>query len=333
MRQLESFLVIPVTHLCVSEYRYYAISVNSFKPHYNSSILVVGTEDHTMVKLIVTHSVKIIADNVITYLIPNEEYSFTIHRLQTVYIGSPRDLTGSKIVTNKEVSVFSGHQYGYILNSQSSYIMKQILPTVLWGKVHYVMPLKYTSGGYAIKIVASDYCLLEVHCNSSSDSITLNNGEFIVKEFSNNEACTIKSTSEVLVAQFYLGIHDSYYYDSVIMALVSPTQHYCSRFKLSVDRYDQNYIYIIVIPQYFQTDEIYLLTHNDNISLSTQVWVPIRVKGVIEAYATQVNVTNLYGIDEIFHTNEKALMTVMLYGFGIKGSYGTGISNYINTGT
>ena len=327
---LEIFYVIPVTHLCVSEYKYYVLSVDSSLSHpFNSSVLVVGTEDNTIIKLTVTQPVTIIADNVITNLIPYKESSFTINRMQTVYFGSPKDLTGSKIITNKEVSVFSGHPYGQLLKLTPSYLIKQIPPTVLWGKVHYVMPLNPTSGGYAIKIVASDNCLLEFHCNSSSLHITLNNGGYIFKEFSNTESCAIKSTSKVLVAQFSLRVHTYNHYGSVqLMALVSPAKHYYSRFNFSF--YYFNHIYVIVMPQYYQPDKIYLLTNEDNTTLDTQVWVPISVEGIIEAYATQVNITHVYGMFEIFHANETALMTVMLYGSGIfQGIYGTGIPNHI----
>ena len=328
-RGLERFIVIPVTRLCVSEYVYYAISANSTSLHYNSSVLVVGTEDNTRIKVTVTQSVKIIADHVITNLVPYKEYSFTINRFQTVYFGSTGDLTGSKFVTNKEVSVFSGHQYGNVLHSPSSHMMKQVTPTFLWEKVHYVMPFKYTTESYAIKIVASDYCVLKFSCNSFSSNFTLNDGEYMVEEFLNNESCVIKSTAKVLITQFFLGT--SYNYDSVIMTLIPPIKHYYNRFKFLLDGYNQhNYVNVLVLPEYYQPDKIYLVTSNGNTSLDTQVWVPINIDGIIEAYATHINVT--YHVVEIFHTTGTALMSVMLYGAEIEASYGIGIPNYISKG-
>ena len=98
--QLETFVAIPVIDLCSSEYEYYAMSVNSTSSYYNSLVLVIGTEDNTMMKLKVSQSVTISVGNVTTNLIPGKEYSFMIDRVQTVYIESPGDLTGSKIVTD-----------------------------------------------------------------------------------------------------------------------------------------------------------------------------------------------------------------------------------------
>ena len=332
MRHSETFAVIPVTGLCSSEYEYYAISVNSSSSYYKSSVLVVGTEDNTMIKLTVTQSVKIIADNVVIKLIPYKEYSFTINRLQTAYIGSPDDLTGSKIVTNKEVSVFSGHQYGYLLNSLSSFLMKQIPPTVLWGKVHYVMPLKDVPAGYAIKVVASTQCVIKIHCNSFSSNFSLNDQGSMVKKFVNNESCTIQSNSSVLVAQFSLGIHFTI---DLLMILVPSTKQYCDRF-IFYNNIDPirvySYVNIIVMAEYYHPKKIYLTADGYNISLGTKpyVWVPIKNNNITAAFATQVNVTN--GVVKIFHANKTALMTIITYGFSNRGSYGTAIYGHINKG-
>ena len=339
MRQVETFAVIPVTSLCTNEYKYYAVSVNSSSSYYNSSILVVGTEDNTMMKLIVTQSVTISMCNIITHLTPYREYSFMINRLQTVYIGSPSDLTGSKIITNKEVSVFSGHPHGYMLHSEPSHVIKQIPPTVLWGKVHYVTPFKDIPAGYAIKIVASSHCTIKIYCNSSLSpifTVDLTDQQFAVKEFFNNEFCIIWSSSDVLVAQFSVGEHFVTGYDDLIMTLVPSTKQYYDQFVFSVvnnkiypiDVY--SYVNIIVMAKYYQPNEIYLITEGNNTSLETQEWVPITINNVTEAYATQVNVT--YGVVEIFHTNEAALMTVTIYGFSSSGSYGTAVYGHTNKG-
>lgn len=343
MRQVETFTVLPVTNLCTNEYKYYAISVNSSSLYYNSSVLVVGTEDNTMMKLIITQSVTISMCNIITHLTPYKEYSFMINRLQTVYIGSPRDLTGSKIITNKEVSVFSGHPYGYMLHSEPSHVIKQIPPTVLWGKVHYVMPFESVLAGYAIKIVASSHCTIKIYCSSSLSptfTVDLYDQQFVIKEFYNNEFCTIRSSSDVLIAQFSVGEHFDSGYEDLIMALVPSTKEYYDQFVFSVvnnkiypiDVY--SYVNIIVMAEYYQPDQIHLREEGEernNTSLDNQEWIPITVNNVTEAYATQVNVT--YGVVEIFHTNEAALMTVMIYGFTSSGSYGTAVYGHIYKGS
>ena len=337
-RHVQTFSVIPVTSLCSSEYIYYAVSVNSYSSYYNSLILVVGTEDNTLMKLTVTQLVTISMCNVTIHLIPYREYSFVINRLQTVYIGSYNDLTGSKIVTNKEISMFSGHQHGYLYSyySEASYLVKQIPPTILWGKVYYVMPLQDVLSGYALKIFAPNQCLIQISCNSSSANLTfLNDEEFIVKTFANNEFCTILSNSSVLVVQFSLGYHDSYYGDQ-LMTLVPSTKQYNDIFTFSVvdnniyPMYVYSYVNVIVMAEFYQPEKIYLIVGNESRSLDTQEWVPITNNNVTEAYATQINIT--YGQVEIYHTNEAALMTVMLYEFSSAGSYSISTYGHFNKG-
>ena len=337
-RHLEAFAVIPVTGLCSSEYEYYAISVDSSSSYYDSSVLVVGTEDNTIMKLTVTQSVTVSICNATSYLIPYREYSFIINRLQTVYFGSQGDLTGSKIVTNKEVSVFSGHQYGYILNSPSSYLIKQILPTLLWGRVHYVTPLKDVPAGYAIKIVASSQCMIQMYCNSSLSNISFNLSDqgSMVKEFVKNESCTILSNSSVLVAQLSLGVHFTGYYGDLLMTLVPSTKQYYDRFIFSVVNnniypiYVYSYVNIIVMAKYYQPEKIYLIADGYNTSLDTKLWVPITNNNITEAFATQVDLT--YGVVRVFHANKTALMTIIVYGFSSLGSYGTAVYGLINKG-
>ena len=346
---LETFVAIPVTDLCSNEYNYYAISVDSYSSDFNSTVLVVGTENNTSMKLTVTQSLTVMVDSTFTDLIPGEEYSFVINRLETVYIASQDDLTGSKIVTDKQVSVFSGHQYGKVTNtlsnniySRSSYLVEQIPPTVLWSKVYYVMPLSELSLDiYVIKVVASEQCVIKIYCNSSFPTFTtaLYEGQFINVTFSNDEYCTILSTAKVIVSQFSLGVLDS---SGVMMTLVPSTKQYYSDFILSTVQLQTGYINvkvgytwyhyvnIIVTAEYYQPNMIYITADGYNRSLNTEEWMPIKVNNLIEAYATRVNIT--YGMSNIFHINEAAMMMIIVYGLSGYGSYGAAISNSINKG-
>ena len=337
---LEAFVAIPVIDLCSREYYYYAVSSSGYSLYYNSSVLVVGTEDNTVIKLTGAKSVTVSVGYYPTHLIPGKEYSFKINRLQTMYIGSPDDLTGSKIVADKQVSVFSGHQHGNITNTLSdnmysrSYLVEQIPPTVLWGKVHYVTPLsKLVSASYVIKVVASKQCVIKIYCNSSSlptFTTALYEGQFVNKTFSNNETCTVLSTAEVLVAQFSFGVHSS---NGLMMTLVPSREQYYNDFILSTinGSAGHHYINVIVTAEYYQPSMIYITTAEYNRSLETQQWVPIKVNNIIEAYATQVNIT--YGTSKVFHINDAAMMMIIVYGLSSYGSYGAAISNNINKGT
>ena len=352
-RNLDTFIVNKITDLCISAYEYFAISVNNshyYYSYYNSSVLIVGTRNDTLLKLTVTQPVTTRIDDAnATTLYPGREYSFMINRLQTVYLSSTNDLTGTRIVTNKPVSVFSGNGYTGIPwdTYPRSYLIEQMPSTALWGNVYYVIPFANEQSRYAVKILAASECIINVHCtnftNFNNTSVSLRSGESIFEMFLNNETCAIWSVSKILVVQFSIG-YQYYNNDGPMMTLVPSTGNYLSKviFSTYFSDYDYSYddddddddnddddwswthyINIIVLAQYYQPNMIYLETGGMNKSLDTQEWIPIKVNNITEAYGTTINISSV-GISEVIHADKTALMSVIVYGFIRNyGGYGT----------
>jgi len=326
----DSYLALPITLLNDAMYIYYGISVPRTTvhsvPHY-SSILIVGTENNTMMKLTVTQPVTISVDSTTTTLIAGREYSFVINRLHTVYVGSLDDLTGTKIVTDKPVSVLSGHECGNVPwnIAACNHLIEQIPPTALWGKLHYTAPLASRTS-YIIKIVAAyNSTTFTINCNNIMELHTINEGESRNKTLLMQEYCAIYSNKEVLVVQFSIGGDRENGHGDPMMTLVPATNQYLDKFDLSTIRNPlqsdySHYVNIIVIRQYYQPNMIYLIAGRVNRPLDTQQWVSIQVNHTIEAYATQVNISE--GRTEIFHSDTAAQMMVIVYGFVLYDGYG-----------
>ena len=325
----ETFFALPMIELD-DVYVYYGISVRRTVAHFSSvdsTILIVGTASNTIMKLQVTQYVNIRVGNNITYLIPGREYSFVINRLQTIYIESLEDLSGTKIVTDKPVSVFSGHQCGNVPWNvvACSYLVEQIPPTALWGKVYYTAPLA-NKRSYSIKVLAAyNSTTVDIYCNYTTDSYTINEGQFINKILQQYDYCAIYSNMQVLVVQLSHGGAEDIDYGDPMMTLVPAANQYLNKFDFSTIRnppesgYD-HYVNIIVKEQYYQPNMIYLIAGGVNRSLVTQQWVPIQVNNITEAYATQVSIPE--GVAQVFHTNPAAQMMTIVYGFTIYGGYG-----------
>ena len=324
----DSFFVLPVIELD-GVYVYYGVSVRRTVVHSSSvysTILIVGTENNTMMMLKITQYVNIGMGNSVTYLTPGREYSFVINRLQTVYIESREDLSGTKIVTDKPVSVFSGHQCGN--NpwdiSACSHLAEQIPPTALWGDVYFTAPL-LNKTSYSVKVLAAyTSTIVNVYCNNTMETYTINEGEFIDRT-SQMEYCAIYSNKEVLVVQFSHGGSEDNSYGDPMMTLVPAANQYLNNFDFSTIRnpvgadYD-HYVNIIVKEQYYQPNMIYLIAGGVSRSLVTQQWVPIQVNNTIEAYATQMSIPE--GVAQVFHTNPSAQMMTIVYGFTRSDGYG-----------
>ena len=322
----DTFLILPLIKQYAEEYVYYGMSVARASVHSESllsTILIVGTKPNTNLNLTVTHAVTIRIGGTTSNLVAGRVYSFNINRLQTIYIGTVEDITGTRIVTNHPVSVMSGHECANVPYNVRAcdYIIEQIPPTILWGKVHYVASLN-TRSRSTIKILAGfDSTNVDIYCNNIKASYAISQGSF-VERIIGQENCAIYANNPLLVAQFGHGANDDNIGDPMMM-LVPATTQYFHKFTFSTIYGSSwsHYVNIIVFAQYHQTDMMYLMAEGINKSLIAQQWTPIKVNNINEAYVTQVNALQ-EGVVKILHTNPEALITTMMYGFGLYEGYG-----------
>ena len=322
----DTFLILPVTKQYATEYLYYGMSTESALVSYLSTILIVGINSNTTLNLMVSQSVTISVGGVVNNLLVGRSYSFIINRLQTIYIASRNDMTGTRIITSHPVSVLSGHQCANIPANipYCDYIIEQIPPTILWDKVYYVISLA-TRARSTIKVLAAyNSTDVNIYCDDTNILYSLNQGSFF-SYIIGQVNCAIYGNKEILVAQFGHGLNEDSIGDPM-MVLVSPTAQYFNKYAISTIQssssynYDSHYVNIIVLAQYYQPDMIYLFTGGVNTTLSSQQWTPVVVNNVSEAYVTQVNVQE--GVVRISHSDMDALMTTMVYGFIQAESYG-----------
>ena len=327
----DTFLVLPTTTTteCKNqlEYVYYGISVAINKSSVANIVLIVGTENDTEMKLMVPQSVNISVDNVTTKLIPDREYSFIVNRLQTIYIESFQDLTGTKIVTNKEVSVFIGQTRNVPRDSHfTDHSIEQIPSTEFWGSRFYIVPLGVKS--YSIKVLAAyNSTDVTIYCNNHTiQSFVISEREYINKTLLGQEYCILYATRNVLVVQFSNAQNNSFASNTSgvsVMVLVPATNQYMNQLDFSTIRYSDNYthyINIIVMEQYFQPYMIYLRAGGVDVSLNIEDWVPIVFVNITVAYTIQVTVPE--GTVQITHENSTALLTAIVYGFNAHRGYG-----------
>ena len=264
------FLCLPVANLCVDEYVFYGISVpmttRDNTESFNSSILVVGTEDNTTMKLTVTQPVTITVSNSTVDLTAGIQYSFVINRLQTVLIGSVDDLTGTKIVTDKPASVLSGHEWACVPANigRCDHLIEQVPPTTLWGRIYYTAPLA-TRTSYTIKVLAAyNSTVVDIYCDNTVESYSISEGESFTKALSLQEYCAINSSKVVLVVQLSHGRDDNRDGNGdPMMTLVPAINQYSNKFKFSKLQGRSGFTHhvnIIVLTQYYQPDMIYLIS-------------------------------------------------------------------------
>ena len=323
----ETFLAIPYdrSHI-VTEYVYYAMSFYGYSSTYQSAILIVGTEDRTTMRLTVTQTATTNYGNTLS---AGRDYFFVINRLQTFYIRSTGDLTGTRIFAYKQLSVFSGHEGAQISRSTccNNPLIEQVPPVTSWGRVFYTMPLA-TKRSYTIKILASeDTTTVDIYCNNVKETHSMNTAQYHTKTLSSQQNCVIYSNKPVLVAQFsHGGYEDRNYIGDPMMMIVPDTLQYSNKFYISTIRNTtrsdyKHYVNLVLLAQYYRPDMIHLISGGRDVLLNdAREWVPIRANNIIEAYSTELIISE--GAAEIIHTNKDALMALNVYGSARLESYG-----------
>ena len=320
----DSYFALPIIELD-DVYVYYGISVA--RGYYHSSILIVGTDNNIIMNITTTQSVDISVGSTVTNLISGIQYSFVINKFQTFYIKSSNDLSGTKIVTDKPLSVFSGHECGNVPSNvpYCSHLIEQIPPTTLWGKTYYTAPL-VNKASYTIKVLAAyNSTTVNVYCNNTMKSFTINEGKSFNISLQRKEYCAIYSNKKILVAQLSHGGSGELNYGDPMITLIPATDQYLNRFDFvtipnTISPGYDHYVNIIVMAQYYQPNMIFLIAGGVNRSLATQQWIPIQVNSITVAYAAQLSVVE--GISHIVHTNAAAQMMIIVYGFNLHDGYG-----------
>ena len=315
---IDTNIALPITNSLFQEYVYYGLLASQY-----GEFLIVGTIDNTMVTLSTIQSTDLKFNNTNVKLTPGRHHSFKLNKVQTVLISALKDF---KIVTDKPISVFSSlvcikETKGSKVCDQS---IIQIPPITSWGTEYFIAPLA-TRRSYTIKVLAAyNSTNVEIYCNNARRSYTINEGMIVVQTLKYEEYCVVLASKPVLIAQISQSGNDGSNFDAMV-TLVPSADQYSNKVITSTVRKPlksgyTHYINIIVLRESFQRNMIFLMSGGVKKSLVTQRWVPLRVNGNHEAYATKVTVSE--GLIELVHTNTIALMAATVYGFAEAVSYG-----------
>ena len=276
----DAYLALPCNHLPVLQYEYYAVTYQSATPpKCKPFVLLVGCEDSTTITTAV--------------------FKFTLNRLETYLLIDAK--TGTRVLTDKPIAFFSGHQCAEIqrlIPQNPVHFIEQLPPTSTWGTFFLGSTGIYDDYGdtffYRI-LAAHDKTVVIVNCNSSSadpSQYNINTGgtyhDFQINRGSlRNTLCVIEANNPVLVMEF-VSNHGELGYKP-FMSLLPPVDQYNNHYSLpfgilNPDQY-KNYVTISVLPQYFDKKKIYM----DN-SLISNPWTSVRCSnGTICGYATTVS--------------------------------------------
>lgn len=240
----DAFLVLPTD---VLGDKYFVMSYNSDGRQSDnaedtpSQFAIVAVEDGTVVN---------IRPSTPTYRYSNTEQQITLNE-GDVYLVQARisasleygDLTGTEILSNKPIAVFSGHQRSTIPYNAGSErrsrdcLAEQLYPVSTWGYNAFITP--FTPGtGESNYIYKDIYRVMAARDSTSvtingTETILLNKGKFFEKQIT--VPAVIESNKPILTAQFKKTAnfeesdHNS---GDPFMVLIPPKEQYLDRYRV-----------------------------------------------------------------------------------------------------
>ena len=230
------YLAYPVQNLNIAQFQYVvstgAQAVVRIQPH--SEVLLVGIEDDTTVTVIPTQNVtapqnvQIINITKIT-VAAGAPFSFTLHELQTILLGSSNDLTGTSIVSNKPLTVISGHECGNVPDNikYCEHLTEQIPPTVNWGQQFLLTPYSDRPVQYYKAIDAENETTYNLTCgrDNTTTYYLQTSGSYYTHSTGTYIYCSISSDKPILLTQLGLGYKLGDTGDPVISIIPSIDQY------------------------------------------------------------------------------------------------------------
>ena len=232
-------LLLMLNPLANYSFVYYVTSIgfvdDYLQSYLNYVIHIIALANNTVVRIAPSDDINI---NEMT-VNNGEEYTSTMDIGDTLTISSGEDLTGSRITSNKAISLYSGHHCEPDADN-CSLLIQQIPPFNSWGSYFILHTnISYDNGliiGNWLKIVASDIgANVTLNCttdgvNYESSGYPLDFREHIVLPITHDH-CAITSDENILILQFQSGGSSSSRYSAdtfmlVVLGLVHYANHY-----------------------------------------------------------------------------------------------------------
>ena len=298
-----------------------------------SQVVVVGCENETKVQVMPTQLISLptnlqeASSTSASIEAGMTSSELTLNQMQTLLVSSTDDLTGTKIVSNKPLTVIAGHECASVpfFSTGCEPIAYQIPPSLTWGTSFLIGAFdgRDPEAGSVFRLLTTEETPIIITCGNSEPtgipSVTS------VFEFSTNQYCFLRSSKPILVVQLSVsGSIDNR--GDPAAALVSPIDQYVNKVSfvsLQTSVFPTNYITVTVPAQHFNPSSILL---DGNVLDCT--WTAIRNDSDLNqtvGYGCSKSVTSGASSPEqhsISHADDDGLLSVLAYGFNERSKTG-----------
>ena len=325
----DSFLSLPKqSDEGQSTYKYIVASYVTIDSALESSVAIIAQYNETL--LSITPKLNTVIGTTLTPA--GATTNITLQEAETFLIASTIDLTGLTVVSNKSLSVISGHQCTQVPRAigYCDPLVEQIPPVSSWGRQFATAPLKGRQGYDVFRVLASeDSTVVVVTCTSSdpetasTNTYQLGEGSFTEFNVPSDQYCFIQGSANILVLQYSVGRELDGAGDP-FMAIVPATTQYCNQYSLPTIQSSDgrinftHYMNILIPAPFYQQEQIFL--DNQPLNSYSLTFTAIKQDGHPLVYAAQVDLST--GVHTLYHTNPAATLGVVMYGLVFGHSYG-----------
>ena len=297
-----------------------------------SNALLVGNRNVTSVSITPTQNVSLPQDDSnLIQVTAGTTHNITLNSLQTLGFSSLFDLTGTKIVSDKPLTVITGHQCAQVPSTTGfcEPIYIHIPPIFNWGQLFLLAPLGGRTANQYYKLVTSNDSTTIAHrCGVGRNVIQqipiAGTGHFL--SFPNNSYCYLTASSPIFVVQMAPGNNEDNVGDAAI-AIVAPMSRHVktTTFLNLLSDFQASFITVTLQAKYFNASWILL----DGIPLGC-TWNNIynTVNNDIVGHGCTFSVAA--GTHVISHSEENGVLSVVAYGWNTTPNLGYAYLTNIN---
>ena len=317
-RSTDGFVSIPTDSLGTEYY-----TVAYYRPYRISEFAICGVEDSTTVSIMLASCANCrgLQFQSVSYS-AGQTISVQLDRCQCVQIQIPnrRDHTGTHIMSDKPVSVFSGNKKTNIGSGGSQdHIVEQMTPVKTWGKRFVTVPIPArTTGDYFYFIASEDSTTITFDCTAQSGTITLSSaGDFARRTFTSSDFCYVESDKAVLLVQMVLSqLQNSNELADPSMILIVPIEQYAADYTYTTptsasDPYINYFMFVV------ESSKVSGLRLDGGSIPGTAVTNNIPGTNLIGGYFTVTP-----GQHRVYHVSPIVVFEGLLFGKGNLESYG-----------
>ena len=317
-------------------YEYFGLSTDYGEmiiPTRRSNILLIGNFDETTVSITPTQVVRLPndaqADSPMVDVAAGATHEVTLGRLQSLLLLSLTDLTGTRIVSNKPLTVVTGHQCAQIPSTEvfCEPIYVQVPPTLNWGQTFLLAPFAGRNASQFYKLVTSkDSTTVAYRCDTlGSKGIEISTaGSGSILALPANSFCYLTASNPILVVQWGSGFATDNMGDPA-MALVSPSTGHVSSTSFITLLFPNDFISVTVQAEHF--DESQILLDGGELTCTWQDIYAITSEDIV-GHGCTAGVTA--GIHVISHSGENGVLSVIVCGWSARPSVGYAYLTGIN---